>query len=507
MPDIESLLEQLGKDAGPSKAFEQRLLSQLRRRHVMMQSEEKAPAHERFFSYHFLRAFGKRGFSTLVAGLFIASTGGISTYAYTSDNVTRDSFLYPVKKTLESVEKSFVSTPEETVQFHLKMMERRLAEVRHISEVRGVADEATLKDFSTEFNEGVTVVAALPQPAQREVFFKKFENVIDTHEKIFIAAQIVTDPVITDSVVRDPIVADPVVLPAVAAPSPKENDTSVPQAESVPPAVLPTLEVRVENRSDVAPIVPVPEITRHRDVRREGFTSPHLEAIQQRLQEARQEIAQERVQLESVVAPTPLPVEATPVREEIREQREVIRSIREEKRTEIRDIREDRREEKRENRENRERTRENQPEEQKTFSHEQALEKIFDPVVTPDAPRTTIRENHDVNPPEISPESPEGPRLDIVESPENNEPAGPRMSDTSIITPETQPSSHEEVDGPRLSIESPPSETPSPARSRDDSEVAPVDDRDAPKSRQLLQQARKAIRPVIEDFMKKGRRE
>lgn len=192
--DIEKILEALRRKAEPTKEFESRLLSKLRERWNFLEEKRLDAAKESdgkegvkiIKIWHvFGSFFQKRAFAPILAALLIASTGGLSTFAYTSDSVTRNHILYPVKRALEKIEKNFVRTPEEEVDFHVKMMERRIAEVRYLSDRKSIVDDETLEEFNQEFSRGVQIISVLPEESRRKDFFDRVEKIVRRERDAF----------------------------------------------------------------------------------------------------------------------------------------------------------------------------------------------------------------------------------------------------------------------------------------------------------------------------------
>jgi hypothetical protein len=75
--------------------------------------------------------------------LVLVFSGTTSVYAYSSNQVTRVSILYPVKRGLENIESRFATTPVEKVQFHNKLAERRIAEAQFLSDTAAASTSVT----------------------------------------------------------------------------------------------------------------------------------------------------------------------------------------------------------------------------------------------------------------------------------------------------------------------------------------------------------------------------
>lgn len=212
--NIEKLLERLAQKANPSVEFESRLLSRLRSRWNALQERKELQKPENGgnggFVWSSLFSFlKKKAFGAIVALFLVVSTGGISTYAYTSDGVTRESIFYPVKRALEKIQRTItVSTPEDEIDYRVRMMERRLAEVRHLSEKiptesakpaissdasilsgqfprESGALSATLQEFSEEFDRSIQIVTVIPEDEDRRKFFDRFEKIVQKNESFF----------------------------------------------------------------------------------------------------------------------------------------------------------------------------------------------------------------------------------------------------------------------------------------------------------------------------------
>ena len=76
--------------------------------------------------------------------LVLVFSGATSVYAYNSNEVTRVSLLYPVKRGMENLEGRFATTPADQVNFHNKLAGRRIAEAQFLSfgSVNPVVDQA-----------------------------------------------------------------------------------------------------------------------------------------------------------------------------------------------------------------------------------------------------------------------------------------------------------------------------------------------------------------------------
>ncbi|MEI7498312.1 MAG: DUF5667 domain-containing protein [Candidatus Falkowbacteria bacterium] len=84
------------------------------------------------FSFHWQPAFAL-GMITLI---IIGSTG---TYAYASPSVTLGSFLYPVKRGLESTSLSIATSPQKKASLYMQFADRRLAEANHLFKITNTA--------------------------------------------------------------------------------------------------------------------------------------------------------------------------------------------------------------------------------------------------------------------------------------------------------------------------------------------------------------------------------
>ncbi|MEI7512717.1 MAG: DUF5667 domain-containing protein [Candidatus Uhrbacteria bacterium] len=113
---IRYTLWKISKRAEPDAKFLNRLGEEIARRKTQNVKSD-------FASYSLRLA---AALSALVLSLGL----GTSAYAYSADEVTPDSVLYPVRATIENVEEAVAVTPERKQAVETKMIKRRLKEVK-----------------------------------------------------------------------------------------------------------------------------------------------------------------------------------------------------------------------------------------------------------------------------------------------------------------------------------------------------------------------------------------
>jgi len=84
-------------------------------------------------NFNFFAMAGLRPVLAAVVILVLVFSGATSAYAYNSNQVTRASTLYPVKRGLEKIESRFATTPAAQVKFHNKLAGRRILEAQFLS--------------------------------------------------------------------------------------------------------------------------------------------------------------------------------------------------------------------------------------------------------------------------------------------------------------------------------------------------------------------------------------
>jgi hypothetical protein len=107
------------------------------------------------------------------ATMALVVTMGAGTYVYASSSVTNQSALYPVKRTLESIESHFYAAPAGAATFHMRMMDRRLQEGEALLQA-SIVDEASLSEIGEEMDLFVVQVAEIndAQERRQELFLR-----------------------------------------------------------------------------------------------------------------------------------------------------------------------------------------------------------------------------------------------------------------------------------------------------------------------------------------------
>jgi hypothetical protein len=114
MKKLESQLKELKTGSEASKDFNVALWSELER-----EFEKTYPS---------TLMFWRRAFILPLAVMVIFVSTGTGVYAYASPSVTQNHGLYPVKRGIESMEGFLPRSNRGSVEFHIRMMDRRIAE-------------------------------------------------------------------------------------------------------------------------------------------------------------------------------------------------------------------------------------------------------------------------------------------------------------------------------------------------------------------------------------------
>jgi hypothetical protein len=119
----------------------------------------KAGLQQKFsgLNFNFLTSARLRPVMAVLVILVLVFSSVTSAYAYNSDQVTRASMLYPVKRGLEQIESQFATTPAAQVRLHNKFAERRIAEAQFLSDIGSAssteADVPVKLRHENEFND------------------------------------------------------------------------------------------------------------------------------------------------------------------------------------------------------------------------------------------------------------------------------------------------------------------------------------------------------------------
>ncbi len=202
---MEKLLEAIQPDISPSAEFTLRMQKRLERHYTLMQARDGAeatPASRRgFFSF-----MGTRVYSAITAFAFVLFTGGLSTFAYTSNTITNGSPLYPIKRGLEKIESTFVSTPGAMAEYQMRLLARRLDESRFLTS-QGIIDEPTNQEVSAVVDFGILAIQDVEQSDYRDQLLDRFTTILLAQEGKFYTDAGITPPVATPSMA--PAVANP----------------------------------------------------------------------------------------------------------------------------------------------------------------------------------------------------------------------------------------------------------------------------------------------------------
>lgn len=151
----------------------------LARHHALLLSDpsrQPVSGLRRVFSF-----FSTRVYATVSAFGIVLLTGGVSTFAYTSDSVTHGTPLYPIKRGIEAVEQAIHISQVSQASYRVKILDRRLQESRYLTS-QGVADEATNDDVSIAVSNGLQVVQTLPDDNNRNNLLDRMTQLLKRQE-------------------------------------------------------------------------------------------------------------------------------------------------------------------------------------------------------------------------------------------------------------------------------------------------------------------------------------
>jgi hypothetical protein len=117
----------------------------------------------------------RRLVTTAFTLLVIASTTGVTTYAYVSPDVTRQNRLYALKGLVESLEYYSSWTPEGRTETLLKFADRRLAEAITLAQ-NGSIDTETVESIVHNLDEAADTSTAVGDPTLKEQLREKIST-------------------------------------------------------------------------------------------------------------------------------------------------------------------------------------------------------------------------------------------------------------------------------------------------------------------------------------------
>lgn len=258
MHDIDDELEQFEKnltsfqkELSPTPEFAARMAKRLQRQDVLLREAR----HEGSRGFWFF--LGTRTYAAVTAFVFVLFTGGVSTFAYTNDNVTNGNPLYPVKRGLEKIEETFASTPESHAEFQVKMLSRRLAESRNLT-LNGIVDESTSQEVSAVVDSGIQAIATIEKSDYRDQLLDRVTTMLKDEEKRIYATAGVPYPV--EPIAETPPVNTMSVVAPAAIPTapteenkvPEEKTTRIDTQEISPRATEPTTQITTTAEDNVS---------------------------------------------------------------------------------------------------------------------------------------------------------------------------------------------------------------------------------------------------------------
>lgn len=225
---LETRLLAFQKDLAPTHEFVVRMRSRLVRHDVLLREGARA---DRSRGQRFWSILSTRAYAVMTAFTFVIFTGGLSTFAYTSDGVTHGNVLYSVKRGLERIESALaVDSPEANAEFQVKMLGRRLAESRSLV-LSGIADPSTTSEVSLVVDSGIEAIAAVTQDEYRNQLLDQVATMLKNEEQKMYETAGVTAPVAPVAIVAPAVVATPVTPSPAAIVSPSVGAIASPASD------------------------------------------------------------------------------------------------------------------------------------------------------------------------------------------------------------------------------------------------------------------------------------
>jgi len=248
MHDIDDELEQFEKnltsfqkELSPTPDFTARMTKRLQRQDVLLREARHGSGSQGFWFF-----LGTRTYAALTAFVFVLFTGGVSTFAYTNDNITNGNPLYPVKRGLEKIEETFTSSPESHAEFQVKMLGRRHAESRNLT-LNGIVDESTSQEVSTAVDDGIQAIATIEKSDYREQLLDRVTTMLkDEERRIYVTAGV---PYPEEPATEAPAVST---MPVVAAPTATSTPSIAPTTPIERKEIAEEKTLRVETE-DITP--------------------------------------------------------------------------------------------------------------------------------------------------------------------------------------------------------------------------------------------------------------
>lgn len=214
--EFETLEERLlafQEDLAPTREFTARMRNRLLRHDVLLREGAQAGG---VGVRQFWSVFTTRAYAVMTAFVFVIFTGGLSTFAYTSDGVTHGNVLYPVKRGLERIESVLVAgSTEGQAEFQVKMLGRRLAESRSLV-LSGVVDPSTTQEVSLVVDSGIEAIAAIAQDEYRNQLLDQVATMLKDEEQKMYETAGVAVPVaaVAPAAVTSPVIVAPAAVVA-----------------------------------------------------------------------------------------------------------------------------------------------------------------------------------------------------------------------------------------------------------------------------------------------------
>ena len=130
---LEKILENLAKEGKPDQKFQKALLKEVKSKY------KKIYGHSSWIMKIF------RFKLQLASSLALLTLTSTTLYAYNSNSIVTGDLLYPLKRSVETVEGYFADNEEEKSNYYSKMAERRTRELEHI-EIESESYKNTIRE-------------------------------------------------------------------------------------------------------------------------------------------------------------------------------------------------------------------------------------------------------------------------------------------------------------------------------------------------------------------------
>lgn len=166
---MEDLLHEKFEEQHPDPVFKTALFGKLAREYHREQKRQQQKSEGFWENLGRALQFWFRSFTFLTSLTFLIIAFGVTAgYAYLSPNVNRESHIYALKTSIESMELALTFSEEGKSEKYMKMAERRFSELEILLE-KGVLDTHTLGEVSRNIAEAMEAIDNIEDPAERAV--------------------------------------------------------------------------------------------------------------------------------------------------------------------------------------------------------------------------------------------------------------------------------------------------------------------------------------------------